>query len=62
MDSGCSRHMTWNKDLFKELRDYDGGKVCSGNKKKGKIIGLGKIGNNTKQISGVSLVTGLNLI
>ena len=47
--------MTRNKKLFLELKDYDGGKVCFGNKENGKIIGIGKVGNNTKQISGVAL-------
>ena len=64
MDSGCLRHMIGNKTLFLELRYYDGGKVCFGNKDKGKIIGLVKVGNNTKQISSVALVRELkfNLI
>ena len=55
VDSGCSQHMTENKKLFLELKDYDGWSVCFGNKKIGKIIGLGKIGNITKQISDVAL-------
>ena len=64
MDSGCSRYMTGNKKLFLELKEYDGGSVCFGNKKRGKIIRLIKIGNNTKKISSVALVRDLkfNLI
>ena len=64
VDSGCSWHMTGNKELFQELRSVDGDKVCFGNKKKGKIIGISKIGNKSKQISDVALVRNLkfNLI
>ena len=64
VDSGCSQHMTGNRKLFLELKNYDGGKVCFGNKEKGKIIGIGKKGNNTKQISNVALLRDLkfNLI
>ena len=51
VDSGCSQHMTRSKKIFLELKDHDGGKVCFENKEKGKIVGIGKIGNNTKQIS-----------
>ncbi|GKC74337.1 hypothetical protein Tco_1120220, partial [Tanacetum coccineum] len=29
-DSGCSRHMTWNKALLTEYQDIDGGFVAFG--------------------------------
>ena len=40
MDSGCTWHMTPNKDLFEELCDQDGGSVLLGNNKACKIAGV----------------------
>nr|GEW50341.1 DUF4219 domain-containing protein/UBN2 domain-containing protein [Tanacetum cinerariifolium] len=37
-DSGCSRHMTGNKDLFSTYKAIDGGNVVFGNNTKSKII------------------------
>lgn len=43
MDSGCTWHMTPNKDLFKELCDQDGGYVLLGNTKACKIVSVGSV-------------------
>nr|GEZ35150.1 integrase, catalytic region, zinc finger, CCHC-type, peptidase aspartic, catalytic [Tanacetum cinerariifolium] len=37
-DSGCSRHMTGNKDLFSTYKAIDGGNVVFGSNTKSKII------------------------
>ncbi|GJV68392.1 hypothetical protein Tco_1483901 [Tanacetum coccineum] len=37
-DSGCSKHMTDNKNLFSTYKAYDGGNVVFGSNLKGKII------------------------
>ncbi|GJR23389.1 hypothetical protein Tco_0971916 [Tanacetum coccineum] len=43
-DSGCSRHMTWNKDFLIDYQDIDGGFVAfGGSARGGKITGKGKI-------------------
>ncbi|GJV35786.1 hypothetical protein Tco_1408263 [Tanacetum coccineum] len=43
-DSGCSRHMTRNKDFLIDYQDIDGGFVAfGGSAKGGKITGKGKI-------------------
>ncbi|XP_070003284.1 uncharacterized protein [Nicotiana sylvestris] len=42
MDSGCSKHMTGNKNQFLSLEDLKGGNVSFENGKKGEIIGVGK--------------------
>ncbi|GJT21142.1 putative ribonuclease H-like domain-containing protein [Tanacetum coccineum] len=43
-DSGCSRHMTGNKDFLIDYQDIDGGFVAfSGSARGGKITGKGKI-------------------
>ncbi|GJU07117.1 retrovirus-related pol polyprotein from transposon TNT 1-94 [Tanacetum coccineum] len=41
-DSGCTRHMTGNKDLFSSYKTFDGGNVLFGSNTKSKIIGKGK--------------------
>ncbi|GKF19745.1 hypothetical protein Tco_0068383, partial [Tanacetum coccineum] len=38
-DSGCTRHMTGNKDLFSTYEAIDGGNVVFGSNAKSKIIG-----------------------
>nr|GEX78604.1 ribonuclease H-like domain-containing protein [Tanacetum cinerariifolium] len=44
IDSGCSRHMTWNMSYLTEYKEIDGGYVAfGGNPKGGKIIGKGTI-------------------
>ncbi|GJS86717.1 putative ribonuclease H-like domain-containing protein [Tanacetum coccineum] len=43
-DSGCSRHMTWNKDFLTDYQELDGGFVAfGGSARGGKITGKGKI-------------------
>ncbi|GJR58379.1 ribonuclease H-like domain-containing protein [Tanacetum coccineum] len=43
-DSGCSRHMTGNKDFLTDYQDIDGGFVAfGGSARGGKITGKGKI-------------------
>src|ERR1044072_8002533 len=41
MDSGCTWHMTPNKDLFEELCDQDSGSILLGNNKACKIADVG---------------------
>nr|GEW83507.1 hypothetical protein [Tanacetum cinerariifolium] len=44
IDSGCSRHMTWNMSYLSEFEELNGGYVAfGGNPKGGKISGKGKI-------------------
>nr|GEY74098.1 hypothetical protein [Tanacetum cinerariifolium] len=44
IDSGCSRHMTWNMSYLSEFEGLNGGYVAFGdNPKGGKITGKGKI-------------------
>lgn len=64
MDSGCSRHMTGNKNLFLSLTAKDGGCVTFGDNGKGKIKGVGEIGNASFKLIDVLFVKGLkhNLI
>ena len=45
LDSGCSRYMTRDKEQFNKLDVKDGGHVTFGDNEKGKIIGIGEIGN-----------------
>ncbi|GJZ39383.1 hypothetical protein Tco_0585946 [Tanacetum coccineum] len=47
-DSGCTRHMTGNKDLFSSYKTFDEGNVLFGSNTKSKIIGKG-----TPQSNGV---------
>ncbi|WP_439899342.1 hypothetical protein, partial [Pseudomonas aeruginosa] len=61
LDSGCSKHMTGNKDWFTCLTKKNGGKVTFGGNEKGKIIRIGNIGNPLHLvIENVCLVEGLN--
>ncbi|GKD42795.1 ribonuclease H-like domain-containing protein, partial [Tanacetum coccineum] len=44
IDSGCSRHMTWNMSYLTDFEEIDGGYVAfGGNSKGGKITGNGTI-------------------
>nr|GEZ00239.1 hypothetical protein [Tanacetum cinerariifolium] len=44
IDSGCSRHMTWNMSYLSDFEELNGGYVTfGGNPKGGKITGKGKI-------------------
>ena len=61
LDSGCSRHMTRDKEKFSNLEVKDGGKVIFGGKEKGKIIGQGKVSEDSSySVDDVLLVEGLN--
>ena len=45
LDSGRFRHMTEDKEQFNKLDAKDGRHVTFGDNTKGKIIGIGEIGN-----------------
>ena len=45
IDSGCSRHMTGDRNKFVSLKAKDGGKVSFGGNQSGKIIGIGEVAN-----------------
>ncbi|GJV18293.1 retrovirus-related pol polyprotein from transposon TNT 1-94 [Tanacetum coccineum] len=59
-DSGCSRHMTGNKDLFSTYEAINGGNVVFGSNTKSKIIGKGTITHNSLTIHDVSHVENLS--
>ena len=60
LDSGCSKHMTGDKYNFLSLTALHNGSVTFGDNKKGKIVGIGKIGKSpTHSIDNVYLVKGL---
>jgi hypothetical protein len=44
LDSACSKHMTGNKDFFKELKEgINGGNITYGDGSKSKVIGKGVV-------------------
>nr|GFA36879.1 retrovirus-related Pol polyprotein from transposon TNT 1-94 [Tanacetum cinerariifolium] len=50
IDSGCSRHMTWNMSYLSDFQELNRGYVSfGGNPKGGKILGNGKIKTDFKQ-------------
>ncbi|GKB05604.1 retrovirus-related pol polyprotein from transposon TNT 1-94 [Tanacetum coccineum] len=52
-DSGCSRHMTGNKDFLTDYQDIDGGFVAFGRSARGgKITGKGKIRTDKLDLGG----------
>ena len=60
LDSGCSRHMSGDKDIFSNFTPQDGGLVTFGDNSKGKILGVGKVGKEPFPcIENVLLVNGL---
>ena len=60
LDSGCSRDMTGDENLFQELNKNKSGNVSFGDNSKGVIRGIGTIGNNSHtQIKNVLLVENL---
>ncbi|GJR12907.1 retrovirus-related pol polyprotein from transposon TNT 1-94 [Tanacetum coccineum] len=59
-DSGYTRHMTENKDLFSSYKPFDGGNVLFGSNTKSKIIGKGTISHNSLTINDVSHVENLS--
>ena len=58
-DRGCSKHMTGNRKLFSAYKDYNGGNVIFGSNLKGKIIGKGKISQDSLVIENVEHVDNL---
>ncbi|XP_045791507.1 uncharacterized protein LOC123886217 [Trifolium pratense] len=65
LDSGCSRHMTGDRQSFLSFEKKEGGTVTFGNNEKASIRGKGTIGkNNSAKIENVHYVEGLkhNLI
>jgi hypothetical protein len=60
LNSGCSRHMTGDKNKFTSLTLKDGGNIKFSDNSKGKIIGIGNIGKtHSLVIEDVLLVDGL---
>ncbi|GJU25623.1 ribonuclease H-like domain-containing protein [Tanacetum coccineum] len=60
-DSGCSRHMTGNKDFLTDYQDIDGGFVAfGGGTRGGKITGKGKIRTDKLDFEDVFFVKELN--
>ncbi|XP_056691770.1 uncharacterized protein [Spinacia oleracea] len=60
LDSGCSKHMTGDRNRFLSLTTYEGGTVTFGDNKKGNIIGIGKVGKSkSHSIDNIFLVEGL---
>ncbi|GJZ51345.1 retrovirus-related pol polyprotein from transposon TNT 1-94 [Tanacetum coccineum] len=45
-DSGCSKHMTGNRNLFSTYKAYNGGNIIFGSNLRGNIIGKGQICDN----------------
>ncbi|XP_073273260.1 uncharacterized protein [Primulina huaijiensis] len=64
LDSGCSRHMTGNKDLLSEVINYKGLTITFGDNSKGRAVGKGKIIHDKIIIKDVLLIENLcyNLI
>ena len=59
LDSGCTDHMTGDKDMFCELAENDGPQkyVTFGDNSKGKVVGLGKVAiSHDSSIQNVMLV------
>ncbi|KAJ8768804.1 hypothetical protein K2173_023708 [Erythroxylum novogranatense] len=50
IDSGCSRHMSGDKNLFEEIKPKNQGYVTFGDNNKGKVIGIGKVGNSGNKV------------
>nr|GEU48404.1 retrovirus-related Pol polyprotein from transposon TNT 1-94 [Tanacetum cinerariifolium] len=48
VDSGCSRHMTWNKAHLADYQEFKGGSVAFGGRN-GRITGKGKIKDGRKE-------------
>ncbi|GKA38569.1 retrovirus-related pol polyprotein from transposon TNT 1-94 [Tanacetum coccineum] len=59
-DSGCSRHMAGNKDLFSSYKAINGVNVVFGSNNKSKIVRKGTITNNSLNIHDVSHVENLS--
>ncbi|GKD56567.1 hypothetical protein Tco_1289954, partial [Tanacetum coccineum] len=50
-DSGCSKHMTGNRNLFSTYKACNGGHVIFGSKLRGNIIGKGQICDNKCRVT-----------
>nr|GEY33852.1 hypothetical protein [Tanacetum cinerariifolium] len=50
-DSGCSNHITSNRNLFSTYKAYSGGNVIFGSNLRGNIIGKGKICDNKCRVT-----------
>ncbi|GJY05192.1 retrovirus-related pol polyprotein from transposon TNT 1-94 [Tanacetum coccineum] len=63
-DSGCSKHMTGNRNLFSTYKAYNGGNVIFGSNLRGNIIGKGTISNDSLKIDNIEHVDnlGFNLL
>ena len=62
LDSGCTDHMTGDKDMFRELSENDDPRkyVTFGDNSKGKVVGLGKVAiSHDSSIQNVMLVESL---
>ena len=62
LDSGCTDHMTEDKDMFRELAENDGPwkYVTFGDNSKGKVVGLGKVSiSHDSSIQNIMLVESL---
>ena len=62
LDSGCTDHMTGDKDIFRELANNDGPRkyVTFGDNSKGKVLVLGKVAiSHDSSIKNVMLVESL---
>ena len=61
LDSGCSSHMTGDKQKFTKIQDYDGGSVKFGNNDGAQIVGRGivSISDNKIRSEDVLYVEGL---
>jgi hypothetical protein len=64
VDSGCSKHMTGDRDKFHTLRKERNGSVSFENDNSSKIIGEGtvRIGNKNKNTKNVLLVEDMKII
>ena len=62
LDSGCTDHMTGDKDMFRELAENDGPRkyVTFGDNSKGKVVGLGKVAiSHDSSVQNVMLIESL---
>jgi transposase InsO family protein len=50
LDSGCCRHMTGDASLVKEMEPMYEGYVTFGDKKKGRILGIGNVGKGSSTL------------
>ena len=60
MDSGCSRHMVWKRELLSEFITFDGGYVTfGGGAYGGRIMGKCRLKTGQLDFEDVYLVSGL---